>query len=187
MVLLFKGALGFTGGGVGGLMLLIVVFYYIYRKEKYGDAGCLSVFLLPLLPIGWLISGFSKANEKAIEYKFLEDRFEQPPSLLLKIMVALSLLGLWVMGIGLYVNFDVSTWWYIVLVFFPLLCINLYMFWLKVFFVELAKLRKPIAIAICVVLIILIVVFWIVAIKAYQHYTSIDYLRQYWARKYNVI
>ena len=42
-------------------------------------------------------------------------------------------------------------------------------------------------IAICVVLIILIVVFWIVAIKAYQHYTSIDYLRQYWARKYNVI
>ena len=34
---------------------------------------------------------------------------------------------------------------------------------------------------------VLIIVFWIFAIKACNYYTSIEYLRQYWERKYGVL
>ena len=36
------------------------------------------------------------------------------------------------------------------------------------------------------VIVLLIVVFWIFAIKAFNYYTSIEYLSQYWQRKYGV-
>ena len=158
------------------MIAVIVLFYYLYRQEKYGDSGCLNLLWLPLVPFAWLLSGLSKANDKLNEYEFSNDEFDQPPSLLLKYLVALTLMGIWIMGICVMEIFDGSLWWAVLLTFLVFVFFKLYIFWLKVFFAKLAKLRKPVAVTICVVLIILIIVFWIVAIKAFQYYTSIEYV-----------
>ena len=188
-ILLFKGALG--GGAEGfGAILFFVAFYLIYRRFEHGDYGCFSYLLLPLLPIVGVVSVLDKVDKKAVEADMTtigEKQFDLPPSLLLKVLVALSGRGLWILGLLLMATYDVSGWltafWFLMALAF----INLYLLWLKVFFVWLGKLKKSVALTITIASVILIIVLCIAAIKAYNHYTSIEYLRQYWKRKYGVI
>lgn len=189
-ILLFKGALGVGGGGLGALILTAAVFYYIYRKEKYGDSGCSSILLLPLMPLVGLFSLFGKMNEAGAEADLKysgKKQFDQPPCLLLKVLVTLSGIGLWVYGLLFMGTYDVS--WLLVglWILVPIPFAFLYYLWLKVFFVWLGERKKSVALVITILSIILIIVLWIVAIKAYNHYTSIEYLRQYWQRKYGVL
>lgn len=188
-ILLFKGALG--GGTAGfGALLFFAAFYLIYRRCEHGDFGCFGYLLLPLLPIVGIFSALDKVDTKAVELDMKtigKEQFDLPPSLLLKVLVALSGIGLWIMGFILMGTYDVSKWWVAFWSFMPLAYINLYLLWLKVFFVWLGKLRKPVAIIITIFSVILIIVFWIFAIKACNYYTSIEYLRQYWERKYGVL
>ena len=146
--------------------------------------------VLPLFPIVGVVSVLNKVDKKAVEADVNtigKKQFDLPPSLLLKVLVALSGMGVWILGILLMATYDVSGWWYVFWIFMALAFINLYILWLKVFFVWLGKLRKPLAIIITIVSVILIIVFWIFAIKAFNYYTSIEYLRQYWERKYGVM
>lgn len=188
-ILLFKGALG--GGAAGfGALLFFAAFYLIYRRCEHGDFGCFGYLLLPLLPIVGIFSALDKVDTKAVELDMKtigKEQFDLPPSLLLKVLVALSGIGLWIMGFILMGTYDVSKWWVAFWSFMPLAYINLYLLWLKVFFVWLGKLRKPVAVIITIFSVILIIVFWIFAIKACNYYTSIEYLRQYWERKYGVL
>ena len=186
-ILLFKGALG--GGGFSALIVAAAIIYYIYRKEKYGDSGCLSILLLPLMPIVGLFSLFGKMDEAGVkaDLKYSgKKQFDQPPCLLLKVLTALSGIGLWIYGLLLMGTYDVS-WvlmglWILMPIPLAFLCIP----WLKALFVWLDEQKMSVALIIAIVLVILIVVFWVVAIKAYNHYTSVEYLRQYWERKYGV-
>ena len=68
----------------------------------------------------------------------------------------------------------------------PILFALMYILWKKLFFVWLGRLHPKLAIIIAIVSILLIIAFWIVAIKAYNHYTSTEYLHQYWSRKYGL-
>ncbi len=188
-ILLFKGALG---GGVAGFgaLLFFVAFYLIYRRCEHGDYGCFSYLLLLLLPIVGAVSVLDKVDKKAVELDINtigKEQFDLPPSLLLKVLVVLSGIGLWILGILLMATYDVSGWLFGFWIFMAFAFINLYILWLKVFFVWLGKLKKSVALTITIVLVILISVFWIFAIKAFNYYTSIEYLKQYWERKYGVM
>lgn len=188
-ILLFKGALGGGAAGFGALIVAAAVFYYIYRKEQYGDSGCLSILLLPLMPIVGLFSLFGKMNEAGAEADLkysVKKQYDQPPCLLLKVLVALSGIGLWIYGLLFMGTYDVSWVLFGLWILMPIPFFFLYILWLKVYFVWLGEQKKPVALIITIVSIILIIIFWIVAIKVYNHYTSIEYLRQYWERKYGV-
>jgi len=187
-ILLFKGALG-TGGGFGALLFFIVAFVIIYWLEKGKAPGCLGILLLPLMPVIGLVSLFGELDKKGFEKEMNASgtQFDGPPSLLLKVLVVLSLIAVWVLVIGLMANYDVSHWWVgLWVIMMPLASINLYMLWLNVFFAHLGRLRDRTAMVVCIIAIVLIVVFWIVAIPAYSHYTSDEYLSLYWRRKYGL-
>lgn len=178
------------GAGFGALLLAILVIWYCHKSDSGGDIGCLNLLALPLLPLGLLFGGADKLNTKAIEFgsRCHGRQFDMPPSMLLKVLVAMSCIGVWVLGIAVLADYDDSGFWmWMVIILFPLACINLYMLWLKTFFVWLGRLKKWTAFTIVVVSVILIIVFWIFAIKAYCYYTSLEYLSEYWKRKYSVI
>ena len=188
LIILFKGVLGGGGVGLDALLFAIILIYWLYRNEKYGDSGCVSILLLPILPFSLIISLFSKADEKCSNISLIDKQFDYPPSLLLKVFVAISCIGLWILGICFIACFDESGWWSIIWgIFMPLISINLYLLWLKVFFVWLGRMKTSAAITVAIITIIILVVFWIVAIKAYNYYTSLEYLREYWIRKYSVM
>ena len=189
-ILLFKGGLGVGGGGFGALIVASILIYWLYRKEQGDDLGCASVLLLPLMPVVWLVSLFGELDKKGIakELDATGVQFDGPPSLLLKVLVVLSAIAVWIMVMVLMSTYDVSGWWVGLWgVMMPLVFINLYMLWLKVFFVRLGRMRPGLATIVCSVAVIAIVVFWIIAIPAFDHYTSTDYMSQYWRRKYGVI
>ncbi len=190
LILLFKGGLGVGGGGFVALIVAVAVIYYIYRKDEYGDSGCLSILLLPLLPFVGLFLLFGKMNEAGVEAEMKysgKKQFDRSPCLLLKVLVALSGIGLWIYGLLLMFTYDIS--WVLtgLWIFMPIPFAFLYYLWLKVFFVWLGEQKESVALIITILSIILIIVLWIVAIKAYNHYTSIEYLKQYWERKYGVL
>lgn len=188
-ILLFKGALG-GGGGFGALIVAAAVIYYIYRKEQYGDSGCMSILLLPLMPLVGLFSLFGKMDEAGVEADMKysgKKQFDQPLCLLLKVLVALSGIGLWIYGMLLMGTYDVSWVLFGLWILIPIPFAFLYYLWLKIFFVWLGEHKKSVALTITILSIILIIVFWIVAIKAYNHYTSIEYLSEYWKRHYGVM
>ena len=188
-ILLFKGALG-AGGGFGALILAIILIYWLYRKESGDDMGCAGILMLPLMPIIGLVALFGDLDKKGIEKELdcTGSQFDLPPSLLLKVLVALSAIAVWIMAMVLMADYDVSEWliwlWAVMM---PLMSINLYVLWLRVFFVRLGRMRPRTAVAVCFVSVLLIILFWIFAVKAFNHYTSLDYLSQYWQRKYGVI
>lgn len=187
-ILLFKGGLG-VGGGFGALILAVVLIYWLCRKENGEDLGCGSILMLPLMPIVGLVALFGEIDKKGIEKELncTGKQFDLPPSLLLKVMVILSGIAVWIMVMVLMMDYDVSGFliglWGVMM---PLTFINLYMLWLKVFFVRLGCMQPRKAIVICIVIVLLIIIFWIFAIKAFNYYTSIEYLSQYWQRKYGV-
>ena len=188
LIILFKGVLGGGGVGLGALLFAIILIYWLYRNEEYGDSGCVSILLLPILPFSLIISLFSKADEKCSNISLIDTQFDYPPSLLLKVFVAISCIGLWILGICFIAYFDESGWWSVIWgIFMPLISIILYLLWLKVFFVWLGKMKTSAAITVAIINIIILVVFWIIAIKAYNYYTSLEYLREYWIRKYSVM
>ena len=177
----------YFSGFTSGLCILsaIILIYYLYRKEHYGDIGCLALFLLPFLPILELGNIIDKRWEKLIEFNTLKDKFNLPPSRTLKVMVALSCIGIWVLGIFLMYYFDASTlvmvlWCYVL----PFVFLYLYILWIKTFFVLLWRLRPQVAKAIVWLFLVLIVVFWVFAIKQYINLTSTEYLMPYWENKY---
>lgn len=188
LILLFKGGLG-VGGGFGALILAVVLIYWLCRKENGEDLGCGSILMFPLMPIVGLVALFGEIDKKGIEKELdcTGKQFDLPPSLLLKVMVVLSGIAVWIMVMVLMMDYDVSGFliglWGVMM---PLTFINLYMLWLKVFFVRLGRMQPRKAIVICIVIVLLIVVFWIFTIKAFNYYTSIEYLSQYWQRKYGV-
>ena len=174
---------GFTAGFC--ILAAIILIYYLYRREHYGDIGCLALLLLPFLPILYLGNVIDKRWEKLIEFNTLKDKFNLPPSHTLKVMVALSCNGIWVLGIMFMSYFDSSTlvmvvWCYVV----PFIFLYLYILWIKTFFVLLWRLRPQVAKAIVWLSIILIIVFWIFAIRLYIDITSIEYPMQYWENEY---
>lgn len=187
-ILLFKGGLG-VGGGFGALILAVALIYWLCRKENGDDLGCGSILMFPLMPIVGLIALFGEIDKKGIEKELncTGKQFDLPPSLLLKVMVILSGIAVWIMVMVLMMDYDVSGFliglWGVMM---PLTFINLYMLWLKVFFVRLGCMQPRKAIVICIVIVLLIIIFWIFAIKAFNYYTSIEYLSQYWQRKYGV-
>lgn len=169
---------------VAALIACVIVFYYIYRKNKHGDIGCLSIIYLPLLPFTLLFGGIGKLSDKALEYKSYDDQFSDPPSLTLKIMIALSLVAVWILGFILLLDYDESNFWsWIWGIFMPLVSFNLYLFWTKVLFVELSKVKHRTAVAICITFIVLIIIFWVFAIPAFKYYTSMEYMNHYWQVK----
>ena len=174
---------GFTAGFF--ILTAIILIYYLYRKEHYGDIGCLALLLLPFLPILYLGNVIDKRWEKLIELNFLSKQYNLPPSRTLKVMAALSCIGLWIMGIILLANFDDSGWWVAVWgIAMPFVYLYFFILWKKLFFVWLLKLRPQVAKAIVWLSIVLIIVFWVFAVRQYIHVTSSDYLIQYWENKY---
>ena len=187
-ILLSKGGLG-IGGGFTALIFAIILIYWLYSKENGDELGCGSILMLPLLPIVGLVQLFGKLDEKGIDKGLSSSgtQFDLPPSLLLKVMVALSGIAAWILVIILMVDYDVSSWWVMLWgIMMPLTFINLYVLWLKVFFARMASMRPQTAVAICIVLVLLIIIFWIFAVKGFIYYTSDEYLMQYWKRKYEV-
>lgn len=185
-ILLFKGALG-IGGGFGALIVAILLIYWLYRKDGHGDSGCFDLLALPLLPFYWVVSLIEKGQDKLIDINLLDERFNRPPCLILKILVVLFFVELWILGIGLMVTYDISGGWLGLWTLLPLVFINLYILWLKVFFVWLNKRPVRTATIILIVLILAIIIFGVYAIKAYNYYTSVDYLTEYWKLKYHLI
>ena len=189
MTLLFKGAYFLSpGGAVAALIACAILFYYCYRKDKWGDIGCLWIVYLPLLPFALLLGGMGKLSDKAFEYKNADDQFFDPPRLTLKVLVALSIVAVWILGFILLLDYDESNFWtWVWGIFMPLVSLNLYLFGMKVLFVELAKVKHRTAVAICIAFIVLIVVFWVFAIPAFKYYTSMEYMNHYWQVKYHVV
>lgn len=188
-ILLFKGGLG-VGGGFGALIVAGLLIYCIYLKERGGDVGCGALLLLPLMPVIWLVSLFVELDKKGIEkeLEYTAMPYSGPFSLLLKVLVILSAIAVWIMVIVLMDTYDVSSWWLVLWgVMMPLVFINLYLLWQNVFFVRLGGLRDRTATAVCVVVVLLIILFWVFATPAFNHYTSLDYLKGYWQRKYGLI
>ena len=184
LILLFKGGLG-VGGGVGALIVAIIVILYCYRKDN-PRSGSDEPNGFQLL-FGGLAFRLSERYERKTEKLVHSKQFDYPPSLLLKVMMALSGVALWVYVILFMASYDISFLWvWLWGIFMPFFYIYLYMLWLKYFFVGLGKFKTPIAIALCILFMLLVVVFWIFAIKAFNYYTSLDYMIQYWERKYGV-
>lgn len=182
VIILSKVGLG-GGGSFGAFLFALLVFYFIYRIESHGESGCLTILLLPLLPFYFLFKGF----EKLCLYEPKDDRFDLTPSGLLKVIVALSTIGLWIMMMSLIETYTDSLGYDIFcVVILPILLCFLYVLWLKLFFVWLGYFRPKVAIIICIVSILLVIALTIAAIKLHNHYTSLEFIEQYWAKKYGL-
>ena len=182
LIILSKVGLG-GGGSFGALLFALLVFYFLYRKASYGDSGCLDILLFPLLPFYFLFKGF----EKLSLYEPESNTFNLPPSGLLKVIVALSTISLWILMMTLIETYTDSLGYDIFcVVILPILLCFLYVLWVKLFFVWLGRFRPKVAIIICIISILLVIAFTIAAIKLHNYYTSLDFLKQYWAKKYGL-
>lgn len=177
------------GGGFGALIVAIILIYWIYRKDNGEDLGCSSLLLLPLLPIIGLISLFGKLDKTGIEKEMNTTGlpYDGPFRIILCVLVVLSLIAVWILVTSLMVYYFVSDWWiWLWGIMMPLASINLYMLWQNVFFARLGRLHDRTAMIVCIVAVVLIVAFWVVAIPAYSQYTSVEFLSLYWRRKYSL-
>ena len=185
--LIILSKVGGGAGGFGALIIVAIVFFYLWVKDDNGDLGCLSILFLPLLLpyiYGKLVY---KGYEKLSSFEPEGKSFDSPPSLLLKVLVALSTICLWILLLSLIITFDDSIWSYFIwILFLPVLFFYLYLLWKKLFFVWLGRFRPKVAIIICIVSILLVIAFTIAAIKLHNYYTSLDFLKQYWAKKYGL-
>ena len=174
-----------AGGGIIGLIVTLLVILYCLRREdssvgSNGPNGIQQFF-------GGLAFGLSQRYEDYTADTANKKQFDYPPSLLLKISMALNGIALWIFVIIIMAEFDVSFLWiWLWGIFMPFFYVYLYMLWLRLFFVWLGSMRTPTAIVLASVCLVLLVVFWVVAIKAHQYYTSLEFLKQYWARKYGL-
>ena len=185
-ILLSKVGLGGAGGLIG-LIIIVIVCFYLWIKDENGDIGCLSLLFFPLLLPYLMVRVIYRGFEKVSSFDPEGKKFDLPPSQLLKILVALSAIGFWILLFALITIYDDSFWSIITCMYIiPILFAFMYILWKKLFFVWLGRLHPKLAIIIAIVSILLIIAFWIVAIKAYNHYTSIEYLHQYWSRKYGL-
>ena len=185
-ILLSKVGLGGAGGLIG-LIIIVIVCFYLWIKDENGDIGCLSLLFFPLLLPYLMVKIIYRGFEKVSSFDPEGKKFDLPPSQLLKILVALSAIGFWILLFALITIYDDSFWSIITCMYFiPILFAFMYILWKKLFFVWLGRLHPKLAIIIAIVSILLIIAFWIVAIKAYNHYTSTEYLHQYWSRKYGL-
>lgn len=182
VIILSKVGLG-GGGSFGAFLFALLVFYFIYRIESDGESGCLTILLLPLLPFYFLFKGF----EKLCLFEPKGDKFDLSPSVPLKVIVALSTIGLWIMSMSLIETYTDSLGYDIFcVVILPILLCFLYVLWVKLFFVWLGRFRPKVAIIICIVCVLLVIAHTIAAIKLHSHYTSLDFVKQYWAKKYGL-
>ena len=185
-ILLSKVGLGGAGGLIG-LIIIVIVCFYLWIKDENGDIGCLSLLFSPLLLPYLMVKVIYRGFEKVSSFEPEGKKFDLPPSQLLKILVALSAIGFWILLFALITIYDDSFWSIITCMYIiPILFAFMYILWKKLFFVWLGRLHPKLAIIIAIVSILLIIAFWIVAIKAYNHYTSTEYLHQYWSRKYGL-
>ena len=185
-ILLSKVGLGGAGGLIG-LIIIVIVCFYLWIKDENGDIGCLSLLFFPLLLPYLMVKVIYRGFEKVSSFDPEGKKFDLPPSQLLKILVALSAIGFWILLFALITIYDDSFWSIITCMYIiPILFALMYILWKKLFFVWLGRLHPKLAIIIAIVSILLIIAFWIVAIKAYNHYTSTEYLHQYWSRKYGL-
>ena len=185
-ILLSKVGLGGAGGLIG-LIIIVIVCFYLWVKDENGDIGCLSLLFFPLLLPYLMVKVIYRGFEKVSSFDPEGKKFDLPPSQLLKILVALSAIGFWILLFALITIYDDSFWSIITCMYIiPILFAFMYILWKKLFFVWLGRLHPKLAIIIAIVSILLIIAFWIVAIKAYNHYTSTEYLHQYWSRKYGL-
>ena len=185
-ILLSKVGLGGAGGLIG-LIIIVIVCFYLWIKDENGDIGCLSLLFFPLLLPYLMVKIIYRGFEKVSSFDPEGKKFDLPPSQLLKILVALSAIGFWILLFALITIYDDSFWSIITCMYIiPILFAFMYILWKKLFFVWLGRLHPKLAIIIAIVSILLIIAFWIVAIKAYNHYTSTEYLHQYWSRKYGL-
>ena len=185
-ILLSKVGLGGAGGLIG-LIIIVIVCFYLWIKDENGDIGCLSLLFFPLLLPYLMVRVIYRGFEKVSSFDPEGKKFDLPPSQLLKILVALSAIGFWILLFALITIYDDSFWSIITCMYIiPILFAFMYILWKKLFFVWLGRLHPKLAIIIAIVSILLIIAFWIVAIKAYNHYTSTEYLHQYWSRKYGL-
>ena len=169
------------------MIIIVIVCFYLWIKDENGDIGCLSLLFFPLLLPYLMVKVIYRGFEKVSSYDPEGKKFDLPPSQLLKILVALSAIGFWILLFALITIYDDSFWSIITCMYFiPILFAFMYILWKKLFFVWLGRLHPKLAIIIAIVSILLIIAFWIVAIKAYNHYTSTEYLHQYWNRKYGL-
>jgi len=176
--------------GVGGFFIIVIVLlYFYYRKRTHDDIGCLILFLLPFWALigafGFAEKLFNKSWEKLIEFNALSKQFDLPPSRTLKVMMVLTLIGLWIMGMILIAYYDSEGWLFALYgIGIPFVYAYLYILWKKLFFVWLTQLRPKVATVIVSITIVLIIIFWILAIRGFIHVTSIDYYMQYLENKY---
>jgi hypothetical protein len=185
-ILLSKVGLGGAGGLIG-LIIIVIVCFYLWIKDENGDIGCLSLLFFPLLLPYLMVKVIYRGFEKVSSFDPEGKKFDLPPSQLLKILVALSAIGFWILLFALITIYDDSFWSIITCMYIiPILFAFMYILWKKLFFAWLGLLHPKLAIIIAIVSILLIIAFWIVAIKAYNHYTSTEYLHQYWSRKYGL-
>ena len=185
-ILLSKVGLGGAGGLIG-LIIIVIVCFYLWIKDENGDIGCLSLLFFPLLLPYLMVKVIYRGFEKVSSFDPEGKKFDLPPSQLLKILVALSAIGFWILLFALITIYDDSFWSIITCMYIiPILFAFMYILWKKLFFVWLGRLHPKLAIIIAIGSILLIIAFWIVAIKAYNHYTSTEYLHQYWSRKYGL-
>lgn len=185
-ILLSKVGLGGAGGLIG-LIIIVIVCFYLWIKDENGDIGCLSLLFFPLLLPYLMVRVIYRGFEKVSSFDSEGKKFDLPPSQLLKILVALSAIGFWILLFALITIYDDSFWSIITCMYIiPILFAFMYILWKKLFFVWLGRLHPKLAIIIAIVSILLIIAFWIVAIKAYNHYTSTEYLHQCWSRKYGL-
>lgn len=185
-ILLSKVGLGGDGGLIG-LIIIVIVCFYLWIKDENGDIGCLSLLFFPLLLPYLMVKIIYRGFEKVSSFDPEGKKFDLPPSQLLKILVALSAIGFWILLFALITIYDDSFWSIITCMYIiPILFAFMYILWKKLFFVWLGRLHPKLAIIIAIVSILLIIAFWIVAIRAYNHYTSTEYLHQYWSRKYGL-
>lgn len=169
------------------MIIIVIVCFYLWIKDENGDIGCLSLLFFPLLLPYLMAKVIYRGFEKVSSFDPEGKKFDLPPSQLLKILVALSAIGFWILLFALITIYDDSFWSIITCMYIiPILFAFMYILWKKLFFVWLGRLHPKLAIIIAIVSILLIIAFWIVAIKAYNHYTSTEYLHQYWSRKYGL-
>lgn len=180
---IFLSKVGLGGaGGFGPLIVIAIVGFLLWVKDDFDYGGCLLILLLPVLPLYWLIKQIIKGYEKGwlSEYK-------TPLSKSIKVLVALTAVGLWILCFCLMSIYNDSFWNCILCMFFiPILFAYLYLLWARFFFAWLSQLRPNAALIISIASILLIIAFWVFAVKTYSHFTSLDYLEQYWAKKYYI-
>lgn len=183
--LIFLSKVGLGGGGLGALIVSIIVLYCIYRKENPRDHNEPNGFQQLF---GGLAFKLSESYDKKTLNTHYCKKFDLPPSMTLKLLVALTGVGLWFLGIFLMSDYDVSMFWvWLWGIFLPFFYVYLFCIWKHFFFIWLGKMRTPVAVMAAIISIILTIVFWILAIKTFNYFTSIEYLSEYWKRKYGVI